>query len=201
MLRYLGNSNEKNKLALMLANAFFADPLFKYFFPSDLERVQLSFYTFRFIASHAAKNGFIHKTSSHLEGAAIWLPSHHLNRNLIDQLRFGALDMLLKQGREAIQRQKSASAHMQLLHKKLLPMPHLYLSTIGVDVMDRGKGYASLLLKPMLEQADKQSLACYLDTHNERNIEMYQRFGFEVVQESLIPESTVKHWAMIRVQD
>ena len=106
--------------------------------------------------------------------------------------------MCLKQGRDIINRQIKASDHMKSLHGKLLTVPHLYLSTIGIDEAHRGKGFASKLILPMLEKADTERLSCYLDTHNECNIGLYQRFGFHVARESVIPGSVVRHWAMIR---
>lgn len=192
------NQNNISNAAEILSQSFFYDPLFQYFFPDEATRQRLAFYTFRFIVSHACKKGFAFQTSSASEGVAVWLPSAQINRNLIDQLRFGAMGMFLKQDKCSINRQIKASDHMKFLHCKLQTVPHLYLSTIGITDVHRGKGFASKLLRPMLKKADKASLSCYLDTHNECNIGYYQRFGFEVARESVIPGSAVRHWAMIR---
>lgn len=190
--------NDINNLAIVLSRSFFIDPLFQYFFPDEDTRQRLAFYTFRFIISHACKKGFVFETSSALEGVAVWLPSERINRNLIDQLKFGAISMLFKQGRDTINRQIKASEHMKYLHSKLITDPHFYLSTIGIDVANRGKGFASKLILPMLKKADTENMSCYLDTHNECNIGLYERFGFQIAHESVIPGSTVRHWAMIR---
>ena len=187
-----------NDAAHVLSRAFYHDPLFQYLFPEDSTRKNLSFYTFKFIISHAYKKGFILSTSPSLEGIAVWLPSSSIHRNLIDQIRFGALTIYLKQGKEIINRQVSASEYMKSLHRSQLSVPHLYLSTIGIDETHRGKGLASSLIQPMLDKADREGLPCYLDTHNENNVGLYQRFGFRVAHESVIPDSNVRHWAMIR---
>lgn len=186
------------RMADVLAESFLTDPLFQYFFPDDNTRRRLSFYTFKFIISHALKKGYVIETTPALEGIAIWLPSNCIHRDLLDQMRFGALDMLFRQGTAAIHRQKSASEYMQALHAQYVEVPHLYFSTIGVLAAHRGRGYASRLIIPMLEKADKEYLPCYLDTHNENNVGLYQRFGFRIVHESFIPDTTVMHWAMIR---
>lgn len=185
-------------VARVLSRAFCNDPLFTYFFPEQGTRTELSFYTFMFIAAHALANGFIVGTSPDIEGAAIWLPSEKLERGLIDQIRFGALTTLIRQGKKTIDRQMSASLHMQSIHRHLLPSSHLYLSTIGIDEQWRGKGLASILMRPGLDMADKKKLPCYLDTHNERNIAVYEHYGFRVINESIIPDSTVRHWSMMR---
>lgn len=192
------NNNQIQQYADVLAQAFMTDPLFQYFFPDEGTRRQLAAYTFRFILQHARVKGFIIETAQQSQGVAIWLPSSKINRHLLDQLRFGAVDMLWRQGTAAIARQKAASEHMKRIHAHHVSVPHLYLSTIGVLASHRGRGLASKMILPMLEKADRDGMVCYLDTHSEANIELYQRFGFEIVQESIIPDSNVRHWAMRR---
>jgi ribosomal protein S18 acetylase RimI-like enzyme len=192
------NKNMINDAAYVLSRAFKNDPLFVFFFPDESTRVELTFYTFRFIAAHAQKKGFVCAVSPGFEGASIWLPFTALKRGLVDQVRFGALKMLFRQGKEAIGRQIMASEHMRAIHAESLGEPHMYLSTIGIDEKYRGKGFASELMRPGLEKADRESLPCYLDTHNEKNIGLYARYGFEIAAESVIPGSDVRHWAMIR---
>lgn len=97
-----------------------------------------------------------------------------------------------------ISRQVDASVCMKSIHSEILSGRHIYLSTIGIDKEHRGKGLASVLMAPGLEMADREKLPCYLDTHNEQNIGLYRRYGFEVVHEGTIPGSDVRHWAMIR---
>ena len=184
--------------AHVLSRAFYNDPLFIFFFPDDSTRISMNFYTFRFITAHAQKKGFAYATSPAFEGASIWLHSSRLQRSLLDQARFGALKMLIKQGKEALDRQIMATAHMKAIHAANLRGPYMYLSTIGIDEKFRGKGLASDLMLPGLEKADRENLPCYLDTHNENNVGLYERYGFNVAAESVIPGSDVHHWAMIR---
>ena len=94
-----------NNSAEVLSRSFIFDPLFQYFFPDDDTREKLAFYTFRFIVSHAFKKGFVFGTSSAIEGVAVWLPSISINRNFIDQLRFGAISIYLNQGKDIVNRQ------------------------------------------------------------------------------------------------
>lgn len=192
------SKQELDKVAALYARGFYNDPLFVYFFPDDKTRESLSFHTFRFVVAHAFSHGFVNRTSASLEGAATWLPSEKLERGLLDQIRFGALKMVIKQGVGSIQRQLNASEYMQAVHKKHLSEPHLYLSLLTTDNAYRGKGYASKLFAPTLKRADQQRLPCYLDTHNEANVSLYKRFGFQVAEESKIPNSDVTHWGMVR---
>ncbi len=184
--------------AKVLSGAFGDDPLFKFFFPGDSTRCNLAFFTFRFIAAHACSKGFVFAASPSFEGVSIWLHSQVLERGIIDQLRFGALKMYSNQGKEIIKRQVDASSYMKSIHAEILPGRHIYLSTIGIDKQHRGRGIASVLMAPGLEIADRGNMPCYLDTHNEQNLGLYRRYGFNVVHEGVIPGSNVRHWAMIR---
>ncbi len=59
--------------------------------------------------------------------------------------------------------------------------PHWYLSLIGVESMQRGKGYGAALMRHALRQCDAAHLPAYLWSSNPQNISFYARHGFEVV--------------------
>ena len=69
---------------------------------------------------------------------------------------------------------------------------------IGVDPHHQGKGFASKLIKPMLARIDKQELPCFLETVDERDVAIYKHFGFNVVDESVVPATGMTSWAMLR---
>ena len=68
----------------------------------------------------------------------------------------------------------------------------------GVDPGCRGRGYRSLLIRAKLAELDKQNVPCYLETMKEKNVSIYRHFGFEVVEEGIIPDTDVPMWAMLR---
>lgn len=189
---------EVDIIAVLFAKAFYTDPLFKYFFSDDRNRILLSTYTFKFIIRHALLKGDVFKLSDNCEGAAIWLPSNKIKRSLWDQIRHGVLKMLFFQSFQSIKRQVNASEYMQAIHKALIKSDHIYLSTIGVDPVHHCSGYGSKMLEALIKKLDEENLLCYLDTHNKNNVPFYKKFGFYVAHESLIPDTDVYHWAMIR---
>jgi predicted GNAT family N-acyltransferase len=69
---------------------------------------------------------------------------------------------------------------------------------LGLTKEVRGQGLATQLITPMLERADYEQKPCYLDTHNEANINLYRHYGFEVVHEGVMKDLKVRHWVMIR---
>ena len=54
------------------------------------------------------------------------------------------------------------------------------------------------MLRRMFGQCDARKLPCFLFAHAERNVQLYQRFGFEVVDEARLPGAGIIDWAMVR---
>jgi GNAT superfamily N-acetyltransferase len=77
------------------------------------------------------------------------------------------------------------------------PEDFLYLWFIGVLPEGRGKGVASQLLDPVLEECKKQCLPVYLQTANAKNVPIYERKGFRVFHQwSPDDESGLRVWFM-----
>jgi len=88
--------------------------------------------------------------------------------------------------------------HMSRIHRRHAPSRYWLLHIIGVDPDFQGKGYAATLLRPMLARIDEEQLPCYLDTEDEKNVPLYQHYGFKILEEAIIPRTEVRLWAMLR---
>jgi len=113
-------------------------------------------------------------------------------------VRSGAFSMMLKMGAGSIGRMTRYGEYATAMHKRHAPFRHWYFQAIGVDPVFQGKGYAGALLKPMLARIDTEHLPCYLETQNQKNVPIYQHYGFKVVEEGTIPGTETGHWAMLR---
>jgi ribosomal protein S18 acetylase RimI-like enzyme len=67
-----------------------------------------------------------------------------------------------------------------------------------VEPKYQGQGVGSHLIRPMLDRADSAGLHCYLDTHREQNVKLYQRHGFEIAERMEVPGHPVPVWGMLR---
>ena len=76
--------------------------------------------------------------------------------------------------------------------------PHWNLWAIGVNPEYWSRGIGSHLLRTILISADASGLACYLETHNEKNTHFYEKHGFEVVFKGTAPRHNLQMWAMLR---
>jgi predicted GNAT family N-acyltransferase len=61
--------------------------------------------------------------------------------------------------------------------------PHWYLQVLGTDTEKQGKGYGGVVMRHQLARIDEQVLPAYLESPKEKNIPIYQSFGFEVTGE------------------
>ena len=187
-----------NPASEMLARVFQDEPVYVYFMPDASERSRVLHYHFALRLRYAMSNGEVYATSCNLEGLAIWFPPDYPKMTLKVILLNGGFSVRFHMGRESVSRQMSINDYLQSEHERNVPFRHWYLSSVGVDVMYQGKGYASTLLKPMFDRLDKDALPCYLETQKEENISLYQHFGFSVIKESIIPGTPITNWAMLR---
>jgi ribosomal protein S18 acetylase RimI-like enzyme len=75
--------------------------------------------------------------------------------------------------------------------------PHWYLATIGVTPEHQGRGHGAALLRAGLDRCDRDGLPAYLESGNPRNRTLYERHGFEVIDEIRIADSP-PIWPMLR---
>jgi hypothetical protein len=72
----------------------------------------------------------------------------------------------------------------------------MFLWIIGVRPGSQKNGFSSRLIKPMLSRLSGEHLSCFLETHDEKNVSLYRHLGFDVINESMIPGTPLRHWAM-----
>lgn len=93
---------------------------------------------------------------------------------------------------------KHFSEHIDSVHQRLVPSKHWFLQAIGIAPKFQGMGYASKLIRPMLVKIDKEHLQCYLETIDEKNVAIYEHFGFKTIDKATVPKTSFTSWAMLR---
>jgi len=74
---------------------------------------------------------------------------------------------------------------------------HWYLGLLGTAPANQRTGVATALLTPMLARADQERTPVFLETGMPRNVAFYERFGFGVVAEEVVPAGP-RVWGMVR---
>jgi ribosomal protein S18 acetylase RimI-like enzyme len=182
----------------MLTRAFSDDPKLTHLIPDITAKKELSRYLFEFELQYGMNYGDVYTTSPAVEGVAVWLPSTKSEITFWRAFRSGSRGLQKRLGKKIMDRVMSFSTAVDTLHKKHAPYPHYYLFFIGVDPAYQKKRVASRLITPMLGWLDMQKLPCYLHTQNETNIGLYEHYGFQVIEQVVLPDSGIVHTAMLR---
>jgi GNAT superfamily N-acetyltransferase len=178
------------------ARAFADDPEMVYFIPDKRKRTNLHYAFEYFLRIGIFGKEEAYTTSLNCEGVAIWAYSEQ-KIPLMALIKANPLPTL-RCGWRFIFHQMEANRLAIKIKKQYAPSRHMYLALLAVNPAYQGKGYASALLKPMLHKLDEAHLPCYLETQNMKNVAMYQHFGFKLVHETVLPNTTFPMYCMLR---
>jgi GNAT superfamily N-acetyltransferase len=185
--------HELEPAAQTLARAFLDDPHFRWIVRDEakrLARMQRGFATFIANIWLPQDESYVHER---LIGAALWMPPDTWHQSLLEQLRL--LPGILAAARSATPRLVKATSWMEKQHPR---ERHWYLPAIGVTPAWQGRGYGAALLRPMLDRCDAERLPAYLEASTPRNRTLYERHGFEVIEEGRYADDAPPLWRMWR---
>ena len=178
-----------------LARAFFDDPLICFFLPDEKERPVKMPKLFKLLFKLGLPHGTCDVTSGY-EAAAIWRPPNKWRIPVYQYFTNGrSFVSLFGIGRGL--RVMTAMEHIEKRHPR---EPHFYLQAIGTDPAKQGKGFGGIVMRRHLAIADARGLPAYLESSKEKNIPIYQSFGFEVTGEITLPGGPTLYpmWRKVR---
>lgn len=166
--------------ARLLARAFSADPILT-FFLSDPVRRKLAFPAFfRALIYETWECGHVYgaMVDNRLAGVCVWVPPSRSKPSPQLQRRaawnHGIVKACFPRGATALYRGFDATL---ALHPRV---PHWYLFFIGVDPTFQSTGVGRKLIAPVLANADREAIPCYLETPFPGTHEFYRRQGFKL---------------------
>jgi len=199
---YRLNKEDIAKGAQVLYRAFSEDPFWEKVFngESDVENKRLAF--FEMPLRQGLYYGEAYAPSKDLEGIGVLMPNDKINMTLSMTIRCGALKagriMGMSMGRKLTRLFKSLEEdHKTNMGKR----DYLYLSILGVDSDQQGKGYGGALLRSFIETSSKREMPLYLETETEENVQFYEKFGFKVIKKMVLPFVEHPLWEMVREPD
>ena len=181
-------------MGVALGNAFGDDPVFEYIAPKPdvTERCRRLAPFFAAESRTKVRSVSAWTTDDHA-GAALWAPPGKWKTPMLASVGM-ALPFLrlastgMRRGLRLLARVEDAHPH---------DPPHWYLATLGTDPSHQGTGVGSAVMQPVLDTCDTEVVPAYLESSKESNIPFYERHGFRVTGEIVVPGGPTL-WAMWR---
>jgi ribosomal protein S18 acetylase RimI-like enzyme len=183
-------------LSSTLARAFYDDPVMMWLLPGQRARTARLRRLFATMTRHhhLARGGVeVACDGTAIGAAALWDPP-----NQWQETRRGQLMMSPTFIRVFGLRSAQGQAVQELMKRAHPEEPHWYLAVIGSDPAVRGKGFGQALMRSRLDRCDAEYCPAYLESTKRENVPYYQRFGFTVTREIVLPDGGPTMWAMWR---
>jgi len=171
-------------MSRLLACAFEHDPWMSWIFQESEFRVTLAQAWMRVEVECAAIMGtsWALLDKDEIVGGTIWAPP---GRDLHEGGTFRQLwYLVLGANPDRAGELREGLSMIGEMHPK---EPHYYLNTVGIKPDLVGRGHGGAIIQYTLDLADQTRDACYLESSSPRNVPLYQRLGFEVVNEIVMP--------------
>lgn len=137
-------------------------------------------------------------TDEEANAIALFAPPQYTGSKTVPFLLNGGLKLSFIAPISTFFRLLNYENHAMKLKKQYTNHDCWYLYNLTVKPAYQNNGAGSKLLRPMLEYFDRIKEGCYLETHDEKNVGLYQHFGFDLVDVSEIPRTDVKQYSMLR---
>lgn len=182
----------------ILSAAFRQDPVLGYFLPeAESAKLDALKQFSQAMLRYSQPYHHLYTTVETVKGIAGWLPPEaSLLSKLWQAVASGFLALPFSMRSDRIVEAITFLIRELTTHQQITE-PHWYLAVLGVAPQYQGQGIGGALLQPILQQADRDQIPCYLETSTESAVRFYQRHGFEVARIKTVA-GALKYWTMQR---
>jgi len=191
--------SEISKAALVLADAFKEDPLFKSIF-GDAEKNKYKYILIaKFMLMYCHKYGDVYASSEKFEGIMAITQDEYSYMSFWRMIRSGSIFPFLRIGFKSFMKVAGSLGPIDEGRKKHMKNKSFaYLQIIGVASENQGKGHGGKLLREFIAVADEVKIPIYLETETESNVNLYEQFDFKTLEKMNLPVINQPMWAMMR---
>lgn len=186
-------ADERSALTATMARAFDDDPIANWFAAQDRRRAR-RIYDFMDVAYKITGRHDEVYTTADIQGGAYWAPPGKWKMGMLQQMLL--LPAMVRTC--TLKRVPAIMGGLNAIEKKHPHEPHWYLLALGVEPDLQGRSLGTQLMRPVLERCDKEGVPAYLESSKERNVPLYERNGFKVTEEMVVPNGGPKIWLMWR---
>jgi ribosomal protein S18 acetylase RimI-like enzyme len=130
-------------------------------------------------------------------GVATFVPPGHETASDEEMVAAGLLDALSAVPQAAV-RMGPMVGYLEELHARAVDGPHARLEFFGVHPDVQGSGIGSRLIAAGHATIDANAERCYLETFTTGNVAWYERRGYRVVIDGIVPGADVPVWGLVR---
>jgi len=180
----------------IFALAMFNDDLHAWFFPEAKTRLQKLENLYQFILQPQLRHSY--KVSPNMEGFCIWeKPDEHQSAITLYDIYYG-FSLIHKVGLKSLFRMIRYQIWSTKIRNSLTIDRYWYLYVVVVSPEFQGKGFASKMIKPFLENATNLGEAVYLETQNIHNVPIYEKYGFNLIASKEFGKTGIKQYCMMK---
>ncbi|WP_319563080.1 GNAT family N-acetyltransferase [Marispirochaeta sp.] len=194
---YTIKESDIQRTGVILAEAFQNDPVWDNVLENTTIEQKRAF--FESPVRYGLRYGNVYAPSPNIEGTAVWVPGKYADLTIGRGIRSGSMLSAMKIGLHCMLKMKPIFEPLEKDRKdKMKGKSYIYLMIIGVSPEYQGKGFGGRLLKPLIQESNELRVPIYLETSTERNVRMYQHFGFNIVGKLTHPIINIPQWQMLR---
>ena len=197
---YIAQKKDLDRLAEIAADSFQGYPLYSWF-SNGKDDPKVPRLILKISLKTMLKDALIYADSEEINGFVVWLPFGFSGSKTLPFLLNGGLKLIFHSGFGIVKKLLVYEEFAMELKKEFTDHYDWYLYNLSVQKDSQGKGIASKLLRPMLDFCDDEKMVVYLETNKNKNVGIYEHFGFELKKEAFIPGTSVMHYAMVRGVD
>jgi ribosomal protein S18 acetylase RimI-like enzyme len=190
----LARADERAAMANTLAAAFYDDPAIEWLLPDEATRLETARRGFDlFLRRLWLQHEQVYVAGDDVAAVCVWEPPGAWKVGLGAQLAL--LPAMLGVYGRRLPRVLGALTAIERNHPT---EPHEYLAFVGVAPERQGRGIGSMVMKPILDRCEAESLPAYLEASSVRSRALYERHGFSVTEEVTIGKGAPPVWRMWR---
>ena len=194
---YLVQEKDIDRLAEIAADAYRDYPLHNWFTKGTYD-AKASRLIMQISLKTMMKDAVIYADSEEINGFVVLLPFGFTGSKTLPFLMNGGLELIFHAGPGILGRLLAYESYAMNLKKQFTDNYDWYIYNLSIRKEAQGKGIASKLMRPILQFFDDEQMVAYLETNKASNVGLYQHYGFDLMQEELIPKTPVTHYAMVR---
>ena len=186
-----------SRFAATLADGFSQYALFQHICGEKYDHEKMSIFWSLSLAL-LPDNAICMADSKDANSVLVYVRPQSKEAGLFSYIKKGGLKMFFKFGIRSIVRLLRFEAEAQRVAKRNKTQNDGYLMAFATQLDKQGQHYGKPLMEALLSYLDTTGEGCYLETLKAGNVALYQRFSFELREQTNIPLGNLTLYAMHR---